>query len=139
MRSTSSARATAIALSSLVIVGCGGRGDVSGTVSYNGRPLVCGTVQFEGSDGILRQGNIETDGRYTVRDVATGEAKAAVSSINPRSSDFIPIEKEGGVKMPRRPDVPGWFPIPPKYDAPHTSELTYTIQRGENKIDIELK
>jgi hypothetical protein len=119
--------------------GCQGKGDVSGTVTYEGRPLVFGTVLFEGSDGGLRQSNIGTDGSYTVRGVATGEAKVAVSSLNPNSSDFIAIQREGGKKPPPRPEVRGWFPIPKKYDAPYTSGLTYPIKRGENKIDIELK
>jgi hypothetical protein len=65
--------------------------------------------------------------------------KAAVSSRNPKSSDFIPIQREGAPKPPPRPDFPGWFPIPSKYDAPYTSGLTYSIKRGENSIDIELQ
>jgi hypothetical protein len=101
---------------------------------------VFGTVQFEGSDGILRQGNIEPDGTYSVTKVATGEAKAAVSSLNPKSADFIPIQREGAPKPPPRPDFPGRFPIPSKYDAPYTSGgVTYTIKRGVNKIDIDLR
>jgi hypothetical protein len=128
-----------LGLLALVAVGCQGKGDVSGKVTYKGKPLVFGTVQFEGRDGMLRQGNIETDGSYTVSGVATGEAKVAVSSRNPKSSDFIPIQREGGPKLPPRPDYPGWFPIPDKYETPYKSGLTYTIKRGENKINIELE
>jgi hypothetical protein len=128
----------AFALLALAAVGCG-RGEVSGKVTLEGKPLVFGTVQFEGSDGSLRQGEIGPDGRYTVHDVATGEAKVAVSSRNPKSSDFTPIEKEGGPKMPPPREVEGWFPIPPKYEATYTSELVYTIKSGKNDIDIELK
>jgi hypothetical protein len=119
--------------------GCHGTGDVSGKVTFQGKPLVFGTVLFEGSNGALRQGNIEKDGSYVVSGVATGEAKAAVSSRNPKSSDFIPIHREGAPKPPPRPDFPGWFPIPSKYDAPYISGLTYSIKQGENKIDIELQ
>src|SRR5262249_18625300 len=78
----------ALALLSLAVLGCAGKGDVSGKVTYQGKPLVWGTVQFEGSDNVLKQGNINSDGTYSIRGVATGEAKAAVSSINPNSSDF---------------------------------------------------
>jgi hypothetical protein len=127
----------AIALLSLAPLGCG-RGEVTGKVTCEGKTVVFGTVQFEGSDGMLRQGNIEPDGTYTVNDVATGEAKVAVSSLNPKSSDFVAIEREGMPKPPPRPEVKGWFPIPKKYDAPHTSGLTYTIKRGKNEINIEL-
>jgi hypothetical protein len=119
-------------------VGCGGRGDVSGKVTYKDKPLVWGTVQFEGSDGILKQGNINSDGTYSVQGVATGEAKVAVSSINPNSTDFQPRLVEGQ-SPPPRPQVKGWFPIPQKYDTPYNSGLAYPIKSGANTIDIELK
>jgi hypothetical protein len=121
--------------------GCQGKGDVSGKVSYKGKPLVWGTVTFEGKDGGLHYGNIGRDGSYSVSGVATGEAKVAVSSINPKSSDFVPMQREGSKKPPPppRPEVKGWFPIPEKYDAPYKSGLVYTIKRGENTIDIVLE
>jgi hypothetical protein len=119
--------------------GCGGRGDVSGKVTYQGKPLVWGTVQFEGSDGMLKQGNINSDGTYAVPGVATGEAKVAVSSINPKSADFQPRVVEGRPPPPPRPEVQGWFPIPEKYDTPHKSGLVYPIKSGANAIDIDLK
>jgi hypothetical protein len=122
-----------------LVVGCGGRGDVSGKVTYQGKPLVWGTVQFEGSDGILKQANIKSDGSYSVPSVASGEAKVAVSSINPTSSDFQPRVVEGRPAPPPRPQVKGWFPIPEKFAAPHTSGLKYTIKSGANSIDIDLK
>jgi hypothetical protein len=132
-------RAAALALLPLAAFGCAGKGDVHGKVTYKDKPLVFGTVQFEGSDGMIRQGNIEKDGSYTVRGVATGEAKVAVSSLNPKSSDFVPMQREGAKPPPPRPEVQGWFPIPDKYDAPYKSGLTYPIQRGANEINIELK
>jgi hypothetical protein len=131
----------AVAITFLILVlGCGRYGDVSGKVSYKGKPLVWGTVQFEGSDNMVKQGNINTDGAYSISGVATGEAKAAVSSINPKSSDFqLRRPQEGGPRANPRPEVKGWFPIPGKYDTPFNSGLTYIIKSGENKIDIELK
>jgi hypothetical protein len=132
-------RPAAFALLPLVALGCAGKGDVTGRVTYKGKPLVWGTVQFEGSDRLVKQGNINPDGTYTVQGVATGEAKVAVSSINPKSSDFVPMQREGMKPPPPRPEVKGWFPIPEKYDAPYKSGLTYPVRRGENKIDIELQ
>ena len=123
----------------LVAAGCQGKGDVSGKVTFEGKPLVFGTVLFEGSDGSLRQGNIERDGSYSVSGVATGEAKVAVSSLNPTSSDFQRIQREGRPQPPPQPEIRGWFPIPDQYDAPYKSGLTYTIKPGPNTINIELK
>jgi hypothetical protein len=128
-----------------LVAGCGSRGDVSGKVTYQGKPLVWGTVQFEGSDGVLKQGNINSDATYSVQSVATGQAKVAVSSINPNSSDFQPRlaedrqRLEEGRPPPPRPEVKGWFSIPEKYDTPYNSGLAYPIKSGANTIDIELK
>src|SRR5262245_46478087 len=129
----------AVALLALAVTGCAGQGDVSGKVTYKGKALVWGTVQFEGSDKIIKQANIKSDGTYSVSGVATGEAKVAVSSINPKSSDFQMRQVEGRPAPKPRPEVKGWFPIPDKYDAPHKSGLVYTIKRGENPIDIVLE
>jgi hypothetical protein len=127
------------ALLALVATGCGGYGDVSGKVSYKGKALVWGTVQFEGSDKMIKQGNIDSDGSYSIQGVAIGEAKAAVSSINPKSSDFQVRRPQGRQPPAPRPEVKGWFPIPAKYDTPFKSGLIYPIKAGQNQIDIELK
>ncbi len=132
-------RPLAAALLLLAAAGCGGRGDVTGTVTYKGKPLVWGTVQFEGSDNLIRQANIQSDGTYAVQGVAPGEAKVAVSSINPKSSDFQGRQAEGRPPPKPRPEVKGWFPIPEKYDAPYKSGLVYTIKSGPNTINIELQ
>ena len=132
-------RSVAAALLASAAVGCGGKGNVSGKVTYQGRPLVWGTVQFEGSDGVVKHGNIQPDGTYTVEGVATGPAKAAVSSVNPQSSDFQPIQREGQAPRPPRPEVKGWFSIPKKYETTFNSGLSYTVKRGSNEINIELE
>jgi hypothetical protein len=122
----------------LAAAGCGDHGDVSGKVTHKGKTLVWGTVQFEGSDKMIKQGNIGSDGTYSISGLAVGEAKAAVSSINPKSSDFQVRQPEGR-PAPKPPEVKGWFPIPAKYDTPSKSGLTYPIKAGQNNIDIELK
>ncbi len=133
--------AVVVAVLTLLAAGCAGRGDITGRVTYKGKPLVWGTVQVEGSDHIVRYGNIGGDGTYTVRDLPTGEARVAVSSINPSSSDFQARRAGSGPDVSSQPGnkVKGWFPIPEKYDTPHKSGLTYTVQRGENKYDIDLQ
>jgi hypothetical protein len=69
----------ALGFLALGAAGCQGTGDVSGKVTFQGKPLVFGTVLFEGSNGALRQGNIEKDGSYVVSGVATAEAKWFIS------------------------------------------------------------
>jgi hypothetical protein len=144
MRSTRSARlcslfrpVSLIGLLALVALGCGGKGDASGTVTYKGKPLAFGTVLFEGSDGNLRQGNIGPDGGYSVAGVSTGEARVAVNSPNPKTITLI--SRTETEKPQSYPDVPGWFAIPKQYGTPAKSGLTYKIKAGANKIDIELQ
>jgi hypothetical protein len=121
-------------------LGCARRGDVSGTVRLDGKPLVFGTVQFEASDGKLHNGLIEEDGSYFIPGVAHGETRVAVSSQNPTSAAFQPLHRVGIENQATRPKaVQGWFPIPSKYEMFANSGLTIDVKSGENQIDIELK
>lgn len=118
--------------------GCGpSRGDVTGKVTYKEKPLVFGTVQFDTVEG-LKQGNIDSNGNYSVPGVVVGEVKAAVNSPNPNSGDRQPLVREG-MTLPKIPEVKGWFPIPQEYQNLSSPQLTYTVKTGANKIDIELK
>jgi hypothetical protein len=130
-----------VALTLLTLaVGCAAKGDVSGKVSYQGKPLVFGTVQFEASDKTIKQANIKEDGTYSIAGVPVGEAKVAVSSINPQSSDFQPLHRGENLPPPKpRPKLPGWFPIPTDYQDLSKAKLTYTVTRGQNTHDIDLK
>lgn len=120
-------------------LGCAGRGDVSGTVRLDGKPLVFGTVQFEASDGKLHNGIIEEDGSYFIPGVARGETKVAVSSQNPTSAAFQPLHRVGIENKTTRPKpIQGWFPIPSKYEMFSKSGLTIDVKSGENKTDIDL-
>ena len=129
--------------SGLIVVvaalGCGRYGDVAGKVTYQGKPLVFGTVQFEASDRTFKQANIDKDGSYAIRGLPIGEAKAAVNSPDPSSSDFQPMVREGQPPPPPRPKYAGWFRIPPEYQNLAQPKLSYTIKSGQNTIDIELK
>ena len=62
IRWSSIAGAVLVALS---MVGCAGRGNVSGKVTFQNKSLLWGTVLIEGSDGGHRQGSIE--GRHLLR------------------------------------------------------------------------
>jgi len=135
-----------MALLMLVAVGCAaGRGDVSGKVTYKGKALVSGTVQLEAADKTLMQANIGNDGSYSIPGVPLGEAHIAVSSTNPQGPDSQPLVRgERGDRQPTtppkaQPAVAGWFPIPSEYGDINKARLTYTVKKGPNTYDIELK
>ena len=132
------AQVVGAAVLALVVAGCQSHGNVTGKVLYKNKPVVFGTVLVQGSDGNARQGNIGTDGSFTVRGVAVGSVKVAVNSPNPRGITLVP-PKDPNKKQEPYPDVPGWFEIPKKYDSVSTSGLSYQIKGGGNAIDIELQ
>jgi hypothetical protein len=134
-----------MALVMLAAVGCAaGRGDVSGKVTYKGKALVSGTVQLEAADKTLMQANIGNDGSYSIPGVPLGEARVAVSSTNPQGPDSQPLVRgERGDRQPTTPKaappVAGWFPISSEYGDINKSRLTYTVKKGPNTYDIDLK
>jgi hypothetical protein len=132
-------RVVGISLLALVVAGCQNKGDVSGKVTYRGKPLVYGTVLFDGGDGGTVQAMIQSDGSYSARGVTTGEAHVAVNSPDPKSIASHAHFKDPAKQPPPPPDVPGWFEIPPKYSATTTSGLTCPIKGGPNTFNIELK
>ena len=82
-RSRRPAGAWGIALWLLLVtgVGCDKLGQVSGTVSYRGRPLPDGTVVLLDSEGQAHHGQIGADGYFAIPKVPRGEARVAVTSL----------------------------------------------------------
>ena len=122
----------------LFTAGCQGTGSVSGKVTFQGKPLVYGTVLLIGSDNASVQAEIQKDGQYSASGLAAGEVMIAVNSPNPKGVAVYAGWKDPNKKPPPF-EVPGWFAIPPKYENVTTSGLTFTIKRGSNSFDIEMK
>ena len=141
---------TAIAIAALSAVGCGGgTADVSGKVTFKGKPVVYGTVVVVGSDGIPKSGAIQPDGTYRVSGVTLGAARLAVTSPRPPGSQTAPKKQGRDVDDDEkpRPDPPppappeviqNWVAIPEKYGDPAKSELTVEVKSG-SPHDIDLK
>jgi hypothetical protein len=120
------------------VSGCGaGRGDLSGTVSFAGKPLAHGSVLVVGSDGIAKGSPIQSDGTFAVKDIPAGAVKIAVTSPQPEKIK-VGMRKQGEAPPPKV-DSTRWFRIPDKYGDFETSELRATIRRGTNKLDITLE
>lgn len=142
-----------------IATGCGrGRtNSLTGRVTYQGKPLVCGNILAFGSDGLPVSCEIQPDGTYTLTGFPEGDVKVAVTSAKPvdQSKWKMPPhiakakqnrQKEENSKpdapLPLRPkpviDVTKWFPIPAQYADVSTSGLLTRVS-GNQTWDIELK
>jgi hypothetical protein len=132
--------------------GCGAKvATVSGKVTFQGKPVVYGTVSIIGPDGITKSGSINPDGSFTVAGVGVGEGKVAVTSLKPPDGTGGGKAKGGGrdagddERKPEKPDpaappevIKNWFPIPSKYGDHKQSGLTVPVGDGK-PVTIDLK
>src|SRR5262245_46831302 len=73
-----------IVLVALSASGCGlARCDVSGKVTYQSKPIVCGCILLVGVDGQPVMANLSPDGDYDARQVPVGKVEVAVYSLDP--------------------------------------------------------
>src|SRR5215469_4912553 len=78
------------------------RGDVHGKVSYQGRPVIYGSVVLIGSDDMPVTGRINADGTYVVSAVPSGDVRVAVVSPDP-ATPRRPDRKLPGTRDPKTP------------------------------------
>jgi hypothetical protein len=139
-----------------LVAGCGaGEGKVSGRVLFEGAPLPAGRVTFRPADSRVNSVSVELDEQGNYQAVLpAGEVKVSVdnSEWEPQPSlgpgplpPGLPPEvkkaiagsakpKEGGGRGSKR-----YVKIPERYHQLETSELQFTVVRGEMKKDLELK
>lgn len=137
-------RAGMVAVVALLAAGCGGTGDVSGKVTYQGKPVVTGSVTFIGPDKTPYLGAIDEQGNYKVVGVPSGTRQVTVASPDP----LPPAVKSGKPSNPNLPEgtpepkgtrPEGWRAIPTNYADPNASKLTFEVRGGANTIDIPLE
>lgn len=139
-----------------LIAGCGAEGPaghVTGTVSYKGEPISNGTIVFEVPEARPATGKI-VDGQIVdstseepgIR-VPVGTAKIAVfaseapveSSNQEASGEQTPAVDPGGdVDMSAYMGMGAESLIPPHYNDPESSGLTFEFEEGENTISLDL-
>jgi hypothetical protein len=133
-------RRIAAALLALIALtpGCGPRAaPVTGKVSYQGKPVVWGSVTLKAADGSMHQIGINLDGTYRLDNVPIGPATVGVSSPDPAPSPRAKALADSRSRPAAPPVPPGaWFPLPDKFADPSTSGVT--LQVGGGSGDIEL-
>jgi hypothetical protein len=129
-------------LTTVVLAGCGGKArpelhQVSGTVTYQGKPLPLGSVMFipETNRGKAKTSPIDADGRYCLETVA-GRYRVQIQMTGRLRSEPAPTGEGAQLDIP----VVDWL-IPEKYGHYQTSELKANVEarEGGNQIDFPLQ
>lgn len=130
-------------------IGCGtaSTADVSGTVTYQGKPVRSGSVIVFDATGTPHSGDIKSDGAYIVQGVPVGQVQFSIQSPEPPRP--LPPEVSRGktekLKIPKPappsslPDRRNWFAIPAHYSTPASSGLDTKLNPGPNTFDFDLK
>ena len=130
--------------------GIGQRYSVSGTVTYNGKPLEKGTINFQAvaADRRSAGGEIQ-DGAYRLTTQSPGDGALPGKyrvSITAKEVDMAKVEatskKQGGT-LPSKKELGRAFQqakrlIPAKYESPATSGLEAEVKEESNTFDFTL-
>lgn len=114
--------------------------EVSGTVTYNGKPVTGGQIKFVGEDWAGIEGIIDEKGHYTIN-APTGSNKIAID--NRLLQQGVRKEASRGVGRPGGPEptpMKGkYIKIPDKYYDPAGSGLSYTVTKdAQQTFDVKL-
>jgi len=129
--------AGAFALVVGLTAGCGqgpATGEVSGTVTYDGKVVEDGSIAFypENGKGSATGGAI-TGGKYSVSKVPVGTAKVRISGAKNIKEHKMSYDE----KAPP-PPVTSDELLPPKYSDEKITELKYDVKSGVQTKDFEL-
>lgn len=119
------------------LVGCGGKAEVSGVVTLDGRPLGTGVVTFTPAvGGPTGYAAIGPEGRYEVQ-VGANRGLPAGAYIVTVAANAAPVE--GSVPGPG-PDADGITPLvtPPRYADRETSPLKVVLRSGTQDLPLHL-
>jgi hypothetical protein len=139
---------------------------VTGSITFNGKPLQAGRVTFIGKNGKASDPGTITEGRYEVLNAPTGECKIKVDTSylaqmqmfpgmpgNPgmpsppnmsNEASRLSPEKQAGMRKNedmakvQQKFAEAFVEIPPDYADEEKTPLTFTVKSGSNNFDIEL-
>lgn len=133
-------------LVTLLLTGCGKSGPelpalvpVSGTVTWDGQPLVGGSVTLipvSGTPGSGGTGRTNIDGKYELTDVTRNEVGVPAGSY--KVVIMTPLLDEGYTPEPNAPPFTK-VEIPPRYGHREQTKLTAEVAAGSGPINFDLK
>ena len=119
--------------------GCGpATTTAAGKVTFQGKPVVWGSVTLVAADGTVHQAGIEPDGTFTVPKFPVGSAKVGVESSPPPVAGVRGGADARGSAPPPPPPPGAWFALPAGLADPAKSGVTIEVRKGQ-PADIELK
>ena len=127
-----------------LVIGCSGGGaldtaEVTGTVTYNGKPLPYGSVSFRPKAGSPATGKIQSDGSFTMTTYNNGDG----AIVGTHEVLIIATEVDAGTAPEVQPGTEmkvAQSVIPEKYTSFSTSGLTAEVVAGEeNQFTFALK
>ncbi|NLF08182.1 MAG: hypothetical protein GX594_09415 [Pirellulaceae bacterium] len=111
---------------------------VGGRVTYNGKPVVSGTIVFQPAQGRPAMGDIQPDGTYKLTTFESGDGallgKHRVTIEARNASKPPPMEGPDASNAPPKVE---WL-VPKKYSNADSSNLTAEVKSGQNNIDFDL-
>ncbi|MDB5309445.1 MAG: hypothetical protein JWO38_3647 [Gemmataceae bacterium] len=116
-----------------LVAGCGGAGtgEVSGTITYDGKPVEAGAIVFTPADGNgpTAGGEIK-GGKYTAPKVPVGPAKVSISGARITGTKKMYDDPKSAVVQTSEELLPA------KYNK--ASELRYDVTSGPQTKDFDL-
>lgn len=141
--------AVALTVMLLSLPGCGGSSDqpdlgqVSGAITFDGKPLSGVVVVFQPDNGRPASGRTDAEGKYELTYIrSTLGTKVGLNRVEiaPSEEDDAPEEMEvdpDSVETKRPAKFKSGKPkIPPRYNI--RSKLEVDVQPGENTFDFDL-
>jgi hypothetical protein len=142
----------------VAVIGCGpnlAKAKVKGRVRFMKDYLKAGTVGFINKEGQIGVAQIDYDGNYEMNDAPIGPCKIPVKvpihavgkggtvTTGPKAPPGLPEMRPPGGPASEKTVAPTIDPkdivkIPSKYADPEKSDLTYTVEKGEQTHNITL-
>jgi hypothetical protein len=127
----------------LSLPGCSGGGAglavVKGKITYKGKPVPNGTINFLPDDGTKPSatGEIQPDGSYELKTfLANKPSNGAV--IGKHKVVIVAMMDMANALPEQRTPLPPPI-VPMKYTSPATSDLAANVENKENTIDFDLQ
>lgn len=143
---TASIAAALVAAGALTFAGCGPKrpetAQVSGRVTYQGKPVVEGRIMFQPEQGRPATASIAADGTYRLTTFEAGDGAVLGRHRVTIESRRITVPNApksfaDETKAPVGPPKVEWL-VPEKYSNRETSPLTADVKPGRNAIDFDI-